>query len=121
MSYLLLNIEKNTGYIVEDELWITVIKAAKDNYWEPEGTLYNFELNLDEYIDDCDDQMHIVFSTILANNEYYSWDGNYIEKKGQIVSESDSYQLFESLIESGLDNNLVEFIGLGSFLICSMN
>ncbi|MCL1864959.1 MAG: hypothetical protein FWF73_04030 [Spirochaetes bacterium] len=119
MSYHLLNIEASVSYYCDEDEWIRTIETAKENGWKPDGTLYDYVYVAEEESFDIDDELYCMYMMIIAKDEYFEWDGNYIEKQNQIVMYEDTLYLAAALENSGIDDKLLDFIKKGSFRICS--
>jgi hypothetical protein len=54
------------------------------------------------------------------SQEMFAWNGNYVEKRSQVVSESDAYYLKMALEKTWVsdDRGLLEFLDCGTFRIC---
>jgi len=119
MAYLLLNIETSAGFYCDEDEWVSVIAKAKAEGWRPDGTLYDYVYVANEESFDIDDEMSNMYNMILEKNVSLEWDGNYIEKKNQIVMYEDAIYLAAALVGTGVDEKLLDFIKQGSFRICS--
>jgi hypothetical protein len=53
--------------------------------------------------------------------EMFEWNGNYVDRRNQVVSESDAYELMRALEKTWASNDrsLLDFLNNGSFRICS--
>jgi hypothetical protein len=121
MEYTFINIETNESYTCSEELWLNALDTARKNDWEPMGTRFDRGLALEDAFDEDDEESFRLYMFILINNEFLTWDGNYTEKSDQIVTETDTGNLLESLVyESRIDESLIDFIGKGSFRIMSI-
>lgn len=119
MSYHLLNVETLDYFYCDEKEWIAAIDKAIENDWRPDGTFFDYLFDAEDQCSDTDDIMYYFFMLISANNEALTWDGNYIEKKNQIVLYEDSIYLAIALEGQGVSNDLINFIKKGSFRICS--
>ena len=119
MAYHLLNVETSAGYYCDEDEWIRAIETAKENGWRPDGTYYDHVYVADDECFGVDDEMYYMHRIILAKNESFEWDGNYIDKRNQVVMYEDTIYLAAALEGSGIDDKLLDFIKRGSFRICS--
>ncbi len=120
MNYIFVNIETKEIFSCKEELWLEVLKTAKDNDWEPSGTKFDRSMALDNAFDDDDEESFRLFMFITINDEYLNWDGNYTDKADQIVTGIDADNMYGSLVyATHIDSQLFEFIGKGSFRIVS--
>lgn len=119
MSYHLLNVETGDYIYIDDNVWISALETAKDNYWQPGGTIYDLEYCID---DDCEfiiGRTMIIFTIMQIAVEQASWDGSYTEKRNQVVDYEDTLYLADCLKGTDAPPELIEFIQKGSFRICS--
>jgi len=119
MSYHLVNIETSEYYYCDDQDWINAINIAKEDGWKPDGTMFDMECDIDDACYGIDDEMYCLYMYIQSKLEYQEWDGNYFEKRNQIVMYEDSLYLSYSLEAMGVKKELVDFVKKGSFRICS--
>jgi len=119
MAYHLLNIETLDYYYCEDEEWVNAIETAKQNYWTPDGTSYDIFCEAEDQCFDNDDILYYNYMLVVFQNEAMYWDGSYFEKRNQIVIYEDSIYLASALEGTGVSTELIDFIKMGSFRICS--
>jgi len=119
MSYHLLNIETNDYFYCDDHEWLTAIDTAQRNGWIPDGTVFDIDYVSADQSFDVDDPLCYFFMLVTFKDEAAEWDGNYIEKRNQIVLYEDSIYLAMDLNGDGISDELVEFVKKGSFRICS--
>ena len=119
MAYHLINIETLEHYTCDDQSWIKALDAAKENWWDPDGTMFDYIYETEDICWDSDDYAHYMFTLLISMTESFEWDGNYIEKRNQVVSYEDTIYLASSLEGTDTDMGLIEFITKGSFRICS--
>jgi len=115
--YILISTNLNSAYFCEDNIWISILELAKSHGWQPKGSRYDISFELDENIADEDDDMMKLFTWVSLNSRFINWDGNYIEKENQIVTERDAFNLMNSLKNSFIDEKFMEFLMGGSFRI----
>ncbi len=118
MSYLLINIETGASYRMDDHQWLKALDRAKQNYWDPGKTAYDVAEVVKDDCEFLDDEGTILFTVLMALCENEEWDGNYIEKRNQIVEYEDTLYLADALKGTEFDPELVEFIYKGPFRIC---
>ena len=89
------------------------------NGWDEEGTQYDFSYEVDEEYDAMVDYLYNLWMILHLSREMFAWDGNYTEKKNQVVSDSDAYYLMQALAETwqSEDRGLLEFLERGSFAL----
>ncbi len=119
MSYHLLNIETSEYYYCDDNEWTRAIEIAVENDWGPDGTFFDIVYETDDKCFDSDDPAYWMFMFTVSRDEALEWDGNYIEKRNQVVMYEDSIYLAKSLDGTGVSEELLDFIRKGSFRICS--
>ena len=119
MSYHLLNIETSEYYFCDDQVWLSAIDIAKENYWDCEGTSFDIMYEADEQCFNSNNEMSYFYAMTIAKDKSSQWDGNYTEKRNQVLSYQDTYYLAMSLEGTGIEAELIEFIKKGSFRICS--
>lgn len=118
MAYILINIETGDYFRCEDQVWIDAFNAAVADGWKPDGTMFDPEFYLDTELDFVEDETQRYWMIVSAVKETFDWDGNYIEKSGQIVTYGDAYYMVMSLKCAGVDPELIEFVSRGDFRIC---
>lgn len=119
MAYHLLNIETSEYYNCDDDVWVTSIEIAKENGWEPDGTLFDIIYDAVDKCYDVENELYYYFALVISRNEAIQWDGNYIEKKNQFLCYEDTIYLAMNLDGTGVSSELIDFIRKGSFRICS--
>jgi len=119
MAHLFQNIETGELFSCGEELWISAFEAAKADGWKPDGTLYDIYYDVGEEIDFIGDDNGKLYTLLLGMMNVYEWDGNYTEKRNQVVTYEDAYYMVMSLKCAGVDPELCRFVGKGSFRICS--
>lgn len=120
MSYLFQQLESHRTHTCGDDEWNRCLAEARRNGWDEEGTQYDFSYQVDEEYDAMVDYLYNLWMLMHLSREMFAWDGNYTEKKNQVVSDSDAYCLMQALAETwqSEDRGLLEFLGTGSFRIC---
>ena len=118
MAYLLINLETGENFYCEDQVWIDAFNAAVADGWKPDGTMFDPEFYIDNELEFIEDENQRYWTIVYAVNESFVWDGNYLEKSGQIVTYGDAYYMVMSLKSAGVDPALIEFVGKGDFRIC---
>jgi hypothetical protein len=116
MDYVLTNIVTGEKYLCNDEKWEYVLKLALDREWEAEGTRLDFYRTLDKLEDELSGFMDL-FILVNAHMAWVQWDGRYTDKEGQIVSESDAYNLYLALEGTETDPKMLAFLKAGGFMI----
>ncbi len=119
MTYLFMNIETEECFYCEESLWKSTLEIAKSEGWEPDGTYYDINSQYEDG-DFDDDFNRALFCYCVHTAEMHAWDGNFIERRDQIVSYVDSMYLVKALEGMGVDASLVAFLDKGSFRICSI-
>ena len=119
MVYNLLNIEKGILFKCDSLLWEKAMEFAENSGWEPEGTFFDFEFEVDNHVDGQHDEMYNLFMLILQYQRRNEWDGNYTEMENQVVTGTDAYYFSLALGDTPDFSLLVEFLRKGSFRICS--
>jgi hypothetical protein len=122
MGYRLENMTTRQSIACTDERWRLLIETARANGWDEEGTRYDLTYELEESYDPMVDYLYNLWMIFHLSREMFDWDGNYIDKKGQVVSESDAYNLMQTLRETADadDGALLVFFNSGSFRICDV-
>ena len=119
MSYHLVNIDTLDYYYCDDNVWIAAIEFAGNNDWYPAGTFYDYLYDTNDLCYGNEDRLYYLFTLIMNQNDSWEWDGNYIEKKNQIVTYEDTIYLPLCLKGGDAPQELIDFIQKGSFRICS--
>jgi hypothetical protein len=121
MGYRLENITTHQCISCADDRWRLLIETARANGWDEEGTSYDFTYELEETYDPMVDYLYNLWMIFHLSREMFDWDGNYNDKKGQVVSESDAYHFTQALRETADadDGALLDFFNSGSFRICN--
>lgn len=119
MAYTFLNLATMSTVSVPDEEWSRHLAAARAGGWEEEGTRYDLPCQVDEVYDAMYDYLYNLLLIFQVTRELFEWDGNYDEKKNQIVSERDARRLMEALETTWAsdDRGLLQFLGNGAFRI----
>lgn len=117
MSYLLQSLNDLERLIIPDDEWIYLLDSARKSGWSPEGTVYDFWQQIDYYCDDDDDLMHNTYMFINTIDRNLKWDGNYIEKENQILTDDDVYYFRKSLAGVCRSLDVLNFFEKGSFRI----
>ncbi|MDY0361249.1 MAG: hypothetical protein RBR08_07340, partial [Desulforegulaceae bacterium] len=97
MNYHLESLISKEKFCLSEEQWINALEFAKNNGWDPAGTILDFENELDMLWDDSQSRMYNLWMVLTCHNSCHEWDGSYTEKQNQIVSDNDSYELMLSL------------------------
>lgn len=97
MAYTFQNINTNQTCCCGDEDWVRYLDDARAAGWEAEGTIFDFAREVDDSYDDMNDYLFNLWMIIHVSREMFEWDGNYTEKKNQLISESDAYYLMLAL------------------------
>ncbi len=116
MDYVMTSLITGEKYRCSEDSWKYALQTAIEREWEPEGT----HLDLYQLIDRLEDQYSNftpLFLVLTAHMECIQWNGNYTDREGQIVSESDAYSMYLALEGSGCDSDLTAFLMKGSFRI----
>lgn len=119
MAYLFEQLETHRTITCEEDDWLGYLSTARGNGWDEEGTQYDFPYQVDEEYDSMVDRLYNLWMIFYLSKEMLAWDGNYTEKKNQVVSESDAYYLAQALSgvwQSG-DRSLLQFMEAGGFRI----
>lgn len=119
MAYTLENTVTHQSVTCPDERWLLLIEAARANGWEEEGTQYDFAYEIEEVHDAMADYLYNIWMIFHVSREMFEWNGNYTDKKGQVVSESDAYCLMQALEGTPYadDRGLLDFLNSGPFRI----
>ncbi len=117
MMVRLKSVEGNIEYTCTLEQWIAVIDLAKKNRWKPKGTYIDFEYEFDMVSGTnlmfCDR----LYTSLWVHNYQINWDGNYTEQAGQFVTREDADELRYFLEDTGVDDELLDFLSEGGFQI----
>ncbi len=123
MSYIFINIDTFEVYECEEDLWHNAYDFACEDGWVPDGTFFDLAYQISEDLDDVDDYNFDpsanLFGMLLALNDMHKWDGNYFEKRNQVVTDTDLYYMVLSLKCGDFPAAFLEFLDKGSFRICS--
>ena len=121
MAYLFEQLETHRTITCEEDEWLLFLAAARSNGWDEEGTRYDFPYQVEEEFDSMTDYLYNLWMILHLSKEMFAWDGNYTEKKNQIVSDSDAYYLAQALTGTRQlkDRDLLEFMEAGAFRICA--
>lgn len=118
MNYHLELIYSKEKFEISKEKWVRALGFAKENGWQPAGTYLDYDTELDDFWDEDQGNMYQLWMVLTALNSCHEWNGNYTEKRNQIVSDKDSYELMLSLEINDEFLDLAVFIGGTSFKIC---
>ncbi len=121
MAYALRNLNTRQVYTCGDDQWLHHLETAQANGWSGEGTHFDLAYELDETYDPMVDYLYNLWMICNLTREMFEWNGNYIDRRNQIVSESDAYYLKQALEKtwSSKDRGLLDFLNNGSFRISS--
>jgi hypothetical protein len=119
MGYELVNLKSGEIYSCCDELWRRVLEEAGDNSWEAEGTTIDFYFELEMTLDEMYSDDWNMLLMCYAHMKRINWDGNYIEKENQLVSDSDAKGLLRAITGLDADPALIAFLARGCFRIRS--
>ena len=119
MAYTFLNINTLKTFTCGEEEWTRILAAARAGGWEEEGTQFNFACEVDDAYDPMVDYLYNLWMIFYLSREMFEWDGNYTDKKNQVVSESDAYYLMLALEKewTSTDRGLLDFLNSGPFRI----
>jgi hypothetical protein len=122
MAYTLENLSSRKIFTISDDAWLGDMATARENGWEEEGTQYDLAHQIDETYDPMYEYQYNLWMTFCLMREMFEWNGNYIEKNNQIVSESDAYFMMKALEKtwSADDRSFLEFLGSGALRICAV-
>jgi len=121
MAYTLQNLNTYQAFTCGDDQWIHLLETARSNGWIEEGTRFDLTYEVDEAYDAMIDYLYNLWIICDLVRETFEWNGNYVDRKNQVVSESDAYYLKQALEKTWYsdDRELLEFLNKGSFRICS--
>lgn len=119
MSYHFINIDTGEYLYCDDHVWINALEAAKNNGWDPYGTLYDMAYDIDDECEFIEDESAIMFAVIFTMRNASEWSGSYTEKRNQVVDFNDTVYLTEALEGTDTDPELIKFIDKGEFRICA--
>ncbi len=119
MAYTFLNLTTMQTFTCEDEEWLGYLEEARAAGWDEEGTAFDFESEVDNAYDPMVDYLYNLLMIFYVSREMRDWDGNYIDRKNQVVSESDACRLMQALEEgwSSPDRGFLDFLHSGPFRI----
>ncbi len=117
MGYILRNIASGSTISLSDNEWPALLDLALNQGWDPDGTTYDLLLELDLQSDDDCDIEYNTFIYITLNHRFLVWDGSYIEKENQIVSDDDAYYLMKAIENIPAQELIITFLKLGAFRI----
>ena len=118
MSYRLINISSGKHITLSDTEWPEILEKMRSAGWQPEGTQYDIRLELDLHSEE-DDIEHNLFVYVTINHRFIEWDGNYMEKENQIITDDDAAYMKKALEGSPESGHIAEFFELGAFRILS--
>ena len=123
MAYVLRNVETGKTIQVEDEVWRALLKEAGENGWDPEGTRLDVPAMIDDMCCEVDDLGYDANANTWIMLQIMSfegqWDGNYTDKENQIVGDGDGAMISYCLSGCDYDDELVDFLCEGEFMICA--
>lgn len=119
MSYHFINIDTGEYLYCDDHVWINALETAKNNGWDPYGTLYDMAYDIDDECEFIEDEAAVMFAVIFTMRNASEWNGSYTEKRNQVVDFNDTVYLTEALEGTDTDPELIEFIDKGEFRICA--
>lgn len=119
MGYALVNYRTGEIHSCSDGCWKRVIEEAKSNFWDAEGTRIDFYFELENSLDEMYSDDWNMLLMCYAHMKRIGWDGNYIEKENQLVSETDADGLRRAIMDLDIDPSLPEFLEKGGFRIGS--
>lgn len=111
------SISGNAVYECTLQEWEHILEVARDNYWEPMGTVIEFENEFENIYGTSILYCSTIFVTLQVMNSYHGWDGNYTEARDQIVLDADTGELMYALDGSNIDPAFLIFLENGSFRI----
>ncbi|HNW27577.1 MAG TPA: hypothetical protein PKN50_03780 [Spirochaetota bacterium] len=119
MAYTFLNLATLQTFSCPEDEWQRLLEAARAGGWEEEGTEFDFACEVDDVYDPGVDYLYNLLMIFYVSREMHEWDGNYIEKKNQVVSESDAYYLMLAIEKerTSQDRGLLDFLNSGPFRI----
>jgi len=119
MAYTFLNLATMQTFTCDDKEWLVHLERARAAGWDEEGTAFDFAWEVDNAYDPMVDYLYNLLLIFYVSREMQEWDGNYIDKKNQVVSESDAYCLMQALEEgwSSPDRGFLDFLSSGPFRI----
>jgi hypothetical protein len=119
MPYQFEQIASHRTLACGEEEWLRCLAAARACGWDEEGTQYDLPYQVDDEYDQGVDYLYNLWMILHLSREMFAWDGNYTEKKNQVVSESDAYFLAQALADARppADPGLLDFLREGSFRI----
>lgn len=119
MSYTFLNINTLQSFTCDDDAWLRYLETARAGGWEAEGTQFDFASEVDDAYDPMVDYLYNLLMIFYVSREMLEWDGNYTDRKNQVVSESDAYYLMLALEKewASPDRGLLDFLNSGPFRI----
>ncbi len=119
MTYVFASLDGRKRAECGEKEWKAALDSARARDWDPEGTRIDFQFQVDEVWDERFDYTWNLKRMLEVHMMATGWDGNYIEKENQIISESDAYALFCSLDETLVSRALLELLAGGAVRICA--
>ncbi|MBP7738906.1 MAG: hypothetical protein KA369_23250 [Spirochaetes bacterium] len=115
MAYTFLNLTTLRTFSCDDEEWLACLERARAAGWEEEGTAFDFECEVDDAYDPMVDYLYNLLLIFYVSRDMLEWNGNYIDKKNQVVSESDAYYLMQALEKDwpSPDRSFLDFLNSG--------
>jgi|AntRauTorckE6833_2_1112554.scaffolds.fasta_scaffold22628_2 hypothetical protein len=117
MTYHLELVSSKEKLSISEDKWHKALNFAKENGWIPQGTVLDFEKELDLLWNDSHDRMYNLWMVLTSHNACCEWNGSYTEKEDQTVLDNDSYELMLSLEISDEFADIAAFISGVSFRI----
>lgn len=113
-----MNITTGAKYECTIEEWHGILAMAKEEGWEPQGTVLDLAFQLFIHPEpNCLFESDL-FVTLYVHHYCLSWDGNYWVPEHQIVRDEDCASLLEALVYSDVPAEFLDFLGEGPFRIC---
>ena len=119
MYYHFVNVETGEYFYCEEQVWIRALEAAKNSGWDPYGTIYDLEYDINDECEFVTGRAQIIFTILCTMRESSNWDGSYTAKRNQVLDFNDTVYLTEALEGTDTDPDLISFVDKGSFRICS--
>lgn len=117
--YMLQNMYDNSVYLCQERIWHQIIDTAFQRGFKPIGTMLDFYHELDIVWDDTMTFMEKIFTSIMTHARCLNWNKyNFKDRENQIVCDEDAAELVY-VLQDVLPKDLKDFLGKGSFRICS--
>lgn len=118
MNYYLISISDGSTYACSEKFWLDVLSLARGRDWEPEGTYIDIQMEIDDVWDERQNYDMNLFLIASSHMKSLEWDkNNYTDKSGQVVAESDAYNMYVALNGTDTDPKLLEFLKKNGFRI----